>query len=143
MASFFFHIMDYSELLKKAKKELPEIAETSDRFEIPKVKGHVQGNKTVISNFFQIANTISRKPEHLLKYILKELAAPGEIKNNLLIIGTKLSSGKINEKISNYVDTFVICKTCGKPDTKLLKEGNNDVLKCQACGASKIITSKY
>ena len=76
---------------------MPEIAETSERFEVPKVKGHVQGNKTIISNFLQIANIIHRDHNHLLKYTLKELAAPGEIRNNLLMIGTKISSGRINE----------------------------------------------
>jgi translation initiation factor 2 subunit 2 len=131
--------MDYRELLKKAKSELPEIANENERFEIPKVKGHIQGNKTIISNFLQIASTIRRQPEHMLKYILKELAAPGEIKNTLLTIGTKIPSGRINEKIKSYVDKFVICKTCSKPDTKLTQEGNVETLTCQACGASQTI----
>ena len=137
--TFFLIFMDYKELLKKGMKELPETAHKTERFEVPKVKGHIQGNKTIISNFLQISNIIRRKPEHLLKYILKELATPGEINNNLLTIGTKITSVRINEKIMNYVDNYVICKTCNKPDTKLITEGNIITMTCQACGARQII----
>ena len=38
---------DYKELLEKGRKELPEsLKVTAGRFEIPKVKGHIEGNKT-------------------------------------------------------------------------------------------------
>ncbi|PLW80868.1 translation initiation factor IF-2 subunit beta [Candidatus Woesearchaeota archaeon] len=134
--------MNYEELLKKAKKELPETDHSGERFEVPKVKGHIQGNKTIISNFLDISKIIRRKPEHILKYILKELAAPGEITNNQLIIGTKVPSSKVNEKLLNYVDTYVICRTCGKPDTKLSKDNNIILMTCQACGARQTVQSK-
>ncbi len=134
--------MDYEALLKRGKKELPEIASHEERFNIPKVKGHVQGNKTIIGNFMQIASALGRKPEHVLKFVLKELATPGEFKKSFVIFGTKLSASKINDKITQYADTFVICKECGKPDTKLTKETNIYYLRCQACGAKHTINSK-
>jgi translation initiation factor 2 subunit 2 len=127
--------MDYERMLKKARKELPEISSKTGRFEIPKVIGHIQGNKTVISNFNQIADALQRKPEHLLKYILKELATPGDLKSTGLLIGRKVSSIRINEKIKQYVDIFVMCHECNRPDTKLVKEGNITYLECHACGA--------
>ena len=43
-------IYDYVTLLKKARNELPESIMNKDRFEIPNVKGHIQGNNTIISN---------------------------------------------------------------------------------------------
>ena len=94
--------MDYEELLDIGKKQLPERVLAKERFEIPKVIGHIQGNKTVISNFSQIASTIMREPSHLLKFVLKELATPGELQGNLLIIGTKVSASRINDKIKEY-----------------------------------------
>ena len=79
----------------------------------------------------------------MLKYVLKELATPGEIKKTgVVIFGTKLSASRINEKIQQYADTFVVCKECGKPDTKLEKEGNIYFVKCQACGAKHSVYSK-
>jgi len=134
--------LEYAELLKKAKEKLPAVSESSSRFEMPKVVGHVQGNKTVVSNFNQIVSAFNRKPEHFLKFLLKELATPGELRGSLLIFGTKVHSSTINEKIKKYADEFVICKTCGKPDTKLVSEGDFLFLRCQACGAKRAVRSK-
>ena len=91
--------MDYEELLDKGLKELPEDASKGERFEIPKVKGHIEGNKTIIVNFVQIANDLRREVEHLLKFLLRELAAPGNLDDKRLILGRKISAGQINEKI--------------------------------------------
>ena len=79
---------DYQALVEKAYKVLPETVVKEERFTVPKVRGHLQGNRTIISNFHQIADTLGRKPQHILKYILKELAAPGELKKNGVIMGT-------------------------------------------------------
>lgn len=130
-------------MLKDARKELPESVFEKERLEIPKVRGHIQGNRTIINNFLQIANILGREPEHMLKYILRELATPGEIKKSgSVIIGTKISAGRINEKIRQYVNDYVFCFECGKPDTKMEKEKNIVFVKCMACGAKHPIKSK-
>ena len=134
--------MDYEQLLKRARESLPETSQETERFEIPKVRGHIQGNKTVISNFYQIADALGRKHDHLLKYVLRELATPGDLKNKALIIGTKVSASRINEKIAQYFKDFVTCKECNRPDTKLLKEEKITFLKCTVCGAKQPVKLK-
>ena len=129
-------------MLKKVRKELPKISSKKERFEIPKVIGHIQGNRTIISNFNHIANALQRKPEHLLKYILKELATPGDLKSTGLLIGRKISSTMINGKIKQYIDLFVICPECKRPDTELLKEGSITFMQCLACGARHPVKTK-
>lgn len=129
-------------MLKKGKEKLPDVSSQTERFNIPKARGHIEGNKTVVSNFGEIAKTLQRKPEHILKFILKELASPGDMRKESVIFGTKLSASKINEKIAQYAEIFIICKECGKPDSKLTKEGNIYYLKCQACGAKHSFYSK-
>ncbi|MBS3133367.1 translation initiation factor IF-2 subunit beta [Candidatus Woesearchaeota archaeon] len=131
--------MEYEELLKRARKELPELSEEVARFEIPKARGHVQGNRTVISNFHQIAELVGRPVEHLLKYVLRELAAPGDLTSSALIIGTKIPASRINEKVVQYVKEFVICPECNRPDTKLVKEDKINFIKCSVCGAKRSI----
>lgn len=139
----FLEIMEeYEKMLEGAYKALPESEKKKERFEVPKVRGHIQGNRTIISNFHQIATLLRRPPEHLLKYILKELATPGELKKQGVIIGSKVPASRINEKIEKYVETFVLCKECGKPDTKLRKEAGFLFLKCLACGAKQSIKAK-
>ncbi len=121
---------------------LPESILKKERFEVPKVIGHIQGNKTVISNFHQIAYSLRKDVNHLVKYVLKELAAPGNLTKTALIIGTKVSASRINEKINQYVKGYVLCPECGKPDTKIEKEGNFLFIKCTACGARRSIKSR-
>ena len=129
--------MKYEEMLKKARNEMPDVVFIKERFEIPKVRGHIQGNKTVISNFRDIATTLGRPVEHMMKFVVKELAAPGGMKGNNFILGTKIAASRINDKIRQYAHEYVLCSACGKPDTKLEKEGNVTYLKCAACGAKR------
>ncbi len=135
--------MDYKQLLERARTNLPETAkQSSERFEIPKVKGHLEGNKTVLSNFLQIVSAFNREQDHLLKFLQRELATPAQIDGQRLIFGRKLPSSLINSKIESYAKTFVLCKECGKPDTKIIKEGSFKFLKCSACGAKHPIKGK-
>jgi translation initiation factor 2 subunit 2 len=133
--------MEYEELLEKAYKEIKPIEKT-ERFEIPKVKGHIEGSKTIITNFSQICSILRRPQEHVAKFLLRELATPGLIEGERLILNRKLNSGMINEKIEAYANEFVICNECKKPDTELLKQDNFLFLKCFACGAKHSVRAK-
>jgi len=134
--------MKYEDLLKKAYKEIPKTKGVSDRFEIPKVQGFFQGNKTIINTFAKIVQTFRRDPSQLQKYLLRELATSGSVDGQRLILNRKISSNLINQKIAQYAKDFVICKECGKPDTILKKEDRFLQVKCQACGAKYTIRSK-
>ncbi|NOZ80568.1 MAG: translation initiation factor IF-2 subunit beta [DPANN group archaeon] len=127
--------MDYAELLNRAREKSPEKTVSNERFEIPRVRGHIQGVRTVISNFYQIASALHREPAHLLKFVLKELATPGDLKKNAAIIGSKVPATRINQKIEDYAYAFVFCPVCNRPDTRIVKEKTRHTLKCQACGA--------
>ncbi len=135
---------DYEKLLNEAYSKVKQIDTNGERFEIPKIEGHFEGKKTIITNFFQIASHIRREPEHFLKFLLKELATSGNFKGDRLILNNKISSSKINPKIENYVKEFVLCKECGKPDTELIKETSNRVtfIHCLACGAKHPVRNK-
>ena len=126
-------MMEYEALLDRAKAQLPDDVESSERFTIPKVRGHVQGVKTIINNWFEIAKALDRKPEHLLKYVQREMATPGIVIKQSVLFGSKLPASKINEKVTKYAEEFVFCQSCGKPETKLSKEANVIMMTCQAC----------
>lgn len=127
---------EYEKLLEEAYKNVKSVAgETGERFEIPKIEGHFEGKRTILTNFFQIASHIRREPEHFLKFILKEVAAAGTVEGDRLILNMKVPSAKINQKIEEYVNEFVLCKECKKPDTELIKQDRLTYLHCLACGA--------
>lgn len=125
----------YEMMLEHGMKNLPKNSIKKERFEMPKVQGHIEGNKTIISNFLQVADQLRRKPEHLLKFLQRELATPGFVKEGRLILGRKIGSAQINERVEKYAKIFVICNECGKPDTQLVKEGQIQMIKCTVCGA--------
>lgn len=125
--------MDYEEMLKKGMENMPESVHERERFEIPKVQGRLEGNKTIITNINQISEILRRSADHIFRFLLKELATPGTFQHGKVIFGTKVSSQKINDKIKKYAEEVVICKVCGKPDTKLVEENGVVYLKCHAC----------
>lgn len=126
-------IMNYEELLDAAYENV-EVSEESERFEIVKVKGHHEGVRTVINNFGKVAACLRRRPEHVLKFLGKELGIQGESKGERLILSRKVSSKDVNAKIEKYAKTYVICAKCGKPDTELEDESGKMFVRCLACG---------
>ena len=126
--------MNYEEMLDSAYEEV-EVSEESERFEVLKVMGHHEGVRTVITNFGKVVACLRRKPEHLLKFLSKELGIQGEIRGERLILSRKLSSKDVNAKIEKYARQYVICTKCGKPDTELSEEGGKLFVRCLACGA--------
>ena len=133
---------NYENLLEKAYGKIKKSENSSNRFEIPKVEGHFEGKKTIITNFTQIASQLRRKQEHLQKFLLKELAASGQLEGERLILNIKVPSSRINQKVESYTKEFVLCKECRKPDTELTKEGRIGFINCLACGAKHSIRSK-
>ena len=134
--------MTYEGLLNQAYEKIKPIEHKGDRFEIPKIEGHVEGRKTILTNFFQIASYLRRNPEHFQKYLLKELATSGQKEGDRLVLNNKIPSTKINQKIEQYTKEFVLCKECGKPDTELTKEDRLTFLHCLACGAKHSVRGK-
>jgi translation initiation factor 2 subunit 2 len=133
---------DYKKLLDQAYKEIKPIEQSGERFEVPKVEGHLEGTKTILTNFPQIANYLRRKQDHLLKFLLKELASSGAIKGGRTILQRKIPSAKINEKIQAYTNEFVLCSQCKKPDTEIVKEKGYPMIHCLACGAKHSVRSR-
>lgn len=134
--------MNYEELLEQAYEKVRPISSKSERFEVPKVSGMTEGNKTIITNFREICSYLRRKPEHLSKYLSRELATPSQIEGERLILQRKIGSDIINKKIESYIEEFVVCKECNKPDTELEKKEEFMFIHCLACGAKHSVRAK-
>ena len=130
--------MEYEQMLEEAYEKV-EATDECERFEILGVEGHHEGTRTVISNFVRVVNCLRRNPEHLMKFLTKELASQGEIKGDRLILSRKLASKDVNERIRRYIERFVLCPKCKKPDTELNDEGGKLYLRCMACGEKREI----
>ncbi len=133
---------NYEDLLNSAYNKIKVVEGNGERFEIPKIEGRFEGKKTALTNFFTIASHLRRDPEHIIKYLTKELATKASIVGERLILNMKIPSKKINPKIEQYANEFVICQECKKPDTQIIKEGKQSALHCLACGAKHVIRGK-
>lgn len=127
--------MDYEEMLEKGREEIPEDVFSGERFEIPEAETQKDGNKTVIRNFRDLVSTFNREADHLSKYLLKEMGTAGHVEDGELILNGKFRRGKVNRKLKQYAETFVLCSECNRPDTEIVKEKGVELLKCEACGA--------
>lgn len=132
----------YEELLKKAYANITEIGPSAERFHIPEAKVYLEGKTTVIENFGDIASYIRREPDHLMKYLVGELGTAGKIEGNRAIFNGKFEASMIVSAIKNYVDDYVICSECGRPDTRLVKDGRVLILRCDACGGHRPVRKR-
>src|SRR5439155_25684547 len=49
----------------------------------------------------------------------------------------KVTAQQVADRIKAYIDSYVICSECGRPDTHLVKEDRIQMLECEACGARR------
>jgi translation initiation factor 2 subunit 2 len=112
--------IDYQNLLKRVIDSTPKKEVSDDRFKLPKAEVFYEGNTTVIKNFDKITDIINRDADIVLKFLLGGLGTAGEIVSNRAVFQGKIPTKSIQDKIKDYVDMFVICSECSRPDTVVL-----------------------
>ena len=132
----------YEALLKKAYANVTEQSESTDRFIVPEAKVYIEGKTTILENFAEIADVVRRDQDHLMKYLLGELGTAGKIDGTRAIFNGKFESSLINGLVKGYVDDYVICSECGKPDTRLVKDDRVLLLRCDACGGHRPVRKR-
>ncbi|HVP94939.1 MAG TPA: translation initiation factor IF-2 subunit beta [Methanoregulaceae archaeon] len=132
----------YEALLKKAYSGMTEVSESHERFNVPEAKSYIEGKTTVLENFSEIADMVRRDKDHLMKFMLGELGTAGKIDGNRAIFNGKFESSLINSLIRSYVEDYVICSECGRPDTRLVKDDRFLLLRCDACGGHRPVKKR-
>jgi len=128
-------VSKYEELLERAYSKLPPTVFESRRFEVPRVRSTIFGMRTVVHNFKEISESLNREPQHLLKFLVKEMATAGTLDGERAIFQGKFSEKTLQHLIERYTNEYVICPVCKRPDTKIVKEKRLWFLVCEACGA--------
>ena len=130
---------DYDELLKRARSQLPEVGSKRERLEMPRLHYARIGMRTVIYNFKEVADALNRDPQHLLKFLSGEMATAATIQGSRIIFQGKFSEDTFARLVQRYMEGFVVCPVCKRPDTKIVKEKRLSFLVCEACGAKSSI----
>ncbi|MBD3227148.1 MAG: translation initiation factor IF-2 subunit beta [Candidatus Lokiarchaeota archaeon] len=130
---------EYKEYLERARSIIPKKVFESERFTLEKVDLYNEGNRTIVQNFKDISDLLNRDPNHILKYLSRELATRGNLQGNRAIFVGKFNNYLLNSLLKRYTQKYVICPVCKRPDTRLIKEGKFLFLKCDACGAKESV----
>lgn len=132
----------YEVLLKKAYSHITGTSGDYERFNVPETRVYIEGKTTVLENFGDIASVLRREPDHLMKFLLGELGTAGKIDGSRAIFNGKFEWDLINNAIRKYTVDYVICSECGKPDTRLVKDGRILMLRCDACGGHRPVRKR-
>ncbi len=128
--------LSYEQMLDRLYTVIPQRSLEKERFEFPRVESFIQGPKTYIKNFLQLLKLMRREdPKDVLKFLNKESAAPAQVEGDRLVMTGKFSEIQINEWFTRFLNEFVLCKECKKPDTHYIEHNGVRQLKCEACGA--------
>jgi translation initiation factor 2 subunit 2 len=132
----------YENLLNKAYTTITDVSGNSERFIVPEAKAYIEGKTTILENFAEIADKVRRDRDHMMKYLLGELGTSGKTDGNRAIFNGKFEISLIKAIIKNYVDDYVICSECGRPDTRLVKDDRILLLRCDACGGHRPVKKR-
>jgi len=130
---------DYERLLKRAHSLLPREVLEHKRFEVPRVRSGTIGMRTYIVNFKDLADALNRDPQHLSRYLSREMATAGSVDGVRAIFQGRFRSDALDRLVQRYVEEFVMCPVCKRPDTKIVKERRFSFLQCEACGAKSSV----
>ena len=134
--------LDYRKLLKKVQDNTSTKNSAEDRFKLPEAEIFYEGNTTVIRNFDRISDAVNRDSDHILKFLLGGLGTAGELGSGRVVFQGKIPARNIQDKLKEYIDTYVMCSECGRPDTHLVKQGRTLLVRCDACGAFRSVKSR-
>jgi translation initiation factor 2 subunit 2 len=132
---------DYDSLLDRARSQIPEDAfkKSGERFQVPSVQLIVQGNRSLWQNFQDIINVLNRPGKEVLKFVSGQLGTAGSIEGGIAIFNGKFTPEGVSDLVDRYIDSYVTCPVCSRPDTEIVKEDKKYVLRCSACGARTAI----
>jgi translation initiation factor 2 subunit 2 len=130
---------NYDELLKRACSQMPQVSLKRERLELPRLLITTVGMRTIISNFKEVADVLDRNPQHILKFLTREMATAATFHDSRAIFQGKFRRDSFERLLQRYMDSFVVCPVCKRPDTKIVKEKRLAFLVCNACGARSSI----
>jgi len=133
--------LDYREMLDRAYGELPQQVATYERFTMPRPRVRRAGRRTVLLNFKEICDELRRGPEHVLKFLSREMATLATFDGIRVVFQGRFGLDTVRNLLEIYTEKYVVCPVCKRPDTRIVRERRLWFLQCEACGARSSIGS--
>lgn len=130
---------NYDDLLKRACEQMPEVSAKQERLEMPRILIQTVGMRTIINNFKEISDSLDRDPMHVLKFLTREMATAATFHDSRAIFQGKFHRDSFERLLQRYLEAYVVCPVCKRPDTRIVREKRLAFLVCNACGARSSI----
>ena len=118
---------DYDDLLKRACSQMPEVSLKRERLELPRLYIQTIGMRTIISNFKEVADALNRDPQHILKFLTREMATAATYHDSRAIFQGKFRGDSFERLLQRYMEAFVTCPVCKRPGNILMPVAVNAV----------------
>ncbi len=102
---------------------------------MPSARVTRDGKRSIVVNFGDICSALNRDPDLVARYLARELGTAGSRNEGRLSLNGAFSAADVDAIVKKYVESYVMCKECHLPDTRLQKEGRRTYILCEACGA--------
>jgi len=134
--------MDYDSSLDRAMDDVEDVGASAERLTVPDANAQTDGAFTRLTNLEEIADAVSRDPDHIHRFIQRELGTNGKLQDGVGRYNGNFSDRDLEAVVDAYVAEYVTCSECGLPDTRLVTEDRTQMLRCDACGAFRPVQKK-
>ena len=134
--------MDYESSLNRAMDDVTDVQGSGERLSVPDVEAQKDGAFTRLTNLEAIADALSREPDHVHRFVQRELGTNGKFQDGVGRYNGNFSAHEFDAVIDSYVAEYVTCSECGLPDTRLVTEDRTQMLRCDACGAFRPVQKR-
>ena len=112
---------------------------------IPKLEGRGNGSKTCIANCKEVAQSLHRTPQELIKFFGVELGAQSIYgQDERCIVNGHHSYDLLYTALTKYIEEFVLCPNCRQPEVPKYKiKGGLIHKKCLGCGHVSTVNPQH
>lgn len=93
-------------------------------------EGHGKNTKTIILNLIELADSLSRQPNEIMKYFSYEFGT--QTKQNTL--KGMFNKTDLNNTLHEYIQEYILCSVCSLPSTTYKIKKSKIKIICSACG---------
>jgi translation initiation factor 2 subunit 2 len=132
--------MEYEASLDRALDAVPDIGSAGDRLSVPDAVAQSDGAFTRFTNLDEVADALNRETDHVHRFVQQTLATSGKLSEGVGRYNGSFDDRDFEAAIDDYTEEYVRCSECGLPDTRLVQENRNLMLRCDACGAFRPVS---
>lgn len=134
--------MDYDSSLDRAMDDVTDVQASGERLSVPDAEAQKDGAFTRLTNLAAIADALGREPDHVHRFVQRELGTNGKLQDGVGRYNGNFSDRDFDAVVDAYVAEYVTCSECGLPDTRLVTEDRTQMLRCDACGAFRPVQKR-